>query len=319
MGSISGITSHTCRSRNMGLVKKTRITVITLLFIVAAAIIFIDKKLSKTVEETPAVVADVVSKDKDKKTDGEEGNTVVVTTPTKPVEEQPENITGEIRRPVIPVIPVTKQEEKEEIKVAEKTKEETKKIDQNFDTEKDQIHVVESGDTIEKIALQYYKSKFYTKALFQYNRSDSFSKPNQLKIGQEIAIPAKEKLQPKEKKEAMLSEKTYTRKPPSKNSFHKYESVGTENGKAKIVSKNSKNERKPVFVKANTENSGKIYHTVERGETVSSISKKYRVPFVDIIEANNILKGNPNCLRPGMVLVVCKKENFHLLPLAGPK
>lgn len=47
-----------------------------------------------------------------------------------------------------------------------------------------------------------------------------------------------------------------------------------------------------------------IYHRVKKGENLTFIAQKYGVTVKDIIDANPILKLNPNGLARGMVLKV---------------
>jgi len=51
-----------------------------------------------------------------------------------------------------------------------------------------QFHVVESGDTLSKIAAQYYGDKMLYKKIFEANR-DILKDPDKIKPGQKLLIP----------------------------------------------------------------------------------------------------------------------------------
>lgn len=50
------------------------------------------------------------------------------------------------------------------------------------------IHVVKSGDTLSKIAKQYYDDAGRYMEIFNAN-TDKLSDPNKIKVGQELVIP----------------------------------------------------------------------------------------------------------------------------------
>ena len=55
---------------------------------------------------------------------------------------------------------------------------------------------------------------------------------------------------------------------------------------------------------------GKCEHTVEKGDTVSRIARKHGISEAHLIKANPALKKNPNRLRVGQTLQICKARRL---------
>ena len=156
-----------------------------------------------------------------------------------------------------------------------------------IDGKKYLLHKVEKGETFSGIAQKY---KITTKQLQAANPGVTV-----LKFGQIIQVPVKDDV---------LGGTVAPSTPPvsGTKTIAQEKSVTTE----KPVTEESKPApADPVKKEDNSKKAQPVYHVVNRGETVSSISKKHKISSSDLIAWNKIKNNN---IRPGQKIIVGYKE-----------
>ncbi|NUM34532.1 MAG: LysM peptidoglycan-binding domain-containing protein [Candidatus Brocadiae bacterium] len=346
MGSISGITSHTSahtsRNSRNGFVAVTRRIVIALLIIVSIAIFLIDKKNKIAHEEE---MPKLPNKDKEAASASDlNASDMVIKNIPKPAKEGELESPYNIKQPHIAIHNYSDpkatsdslDKKVPQIPIPDVSKSPDTKI-QKEDLEEDDIYVVESGDTLEKISLKHYQTSVYAKKLMDYNKSDSFSNARQLRPGQSILVPSKEKLLAKDKGAIAASSDSKPQKPnkQSKGNF-----VSGHNGKAKLekpaqvnAPKDNKNEvtqnNKATKKSENISDAQIGHYIVKKGESLYSISRKLGISLAQLFDWNAaLLKNNPDSLQEGMILSIGNSKIMKVAknhkksaeaPLAAPR
>lgn len=141
-----------------------------------------------------------------------------------------------------------------------------------FNAYADQTYTVRKGDNLYRIAKKF---KIEQEKIQEANNLDS----SQIKAGTRLTIPSKE---PSETKHVPRREENV--------------SVGSA-GKTKGSGAASK-----TVTADHTSQQETIYHTVKKGDTLASLSKKYSLSVSDLKELNNISKSSK--LKPGRQLLV---------------
>ncbi len=317
MSSMRGMTAHTSRTNNDGtIVLVTRTIVILLIVVVIVSMFFIKNTKSEEIAK---------ENNKEKTNNAEIVSPETLVENTKPSPNTPEKESSIPEKLPINLAVQNLSDTKNLICLDKKDKlpapAELDKPKQEKTESQELVHIVEAGDTLEKISIKYYKTVRYAKSIFKRNQNDSFVRPNQLKIGQEIIVPDIQKLESKDNfdiaKNTEVATKNNIMRKPSKPSL---EFEGTPGGNVRVKNKSTKiAKNNSIKSEITTPIAGKVVtHTVAKKDTVSSISKKYGVPVPDIIEVNiDILGSDPDCLREGTQLTICRVKDLHLAPWAS--
>ncbi len=139
----------------------------------------------------------------------------------------------------------------------------------------DETYVVKKGDSFHRIA-----KKFNVDA-DKIREVNSFD-PAKLKPGMRLTIPSRDS---KENKQCVIN-------------------GGASSVKAREDSKTNVAPSRAAVPESALPQKGNQYHTVKRGETLSSLSRKYSLSVSDLKEFNNL--GKSGKLRPGQRLLVKK-------------
>ena len=163
-------------------------------------------------------------------------------------------------------------------------------------------HVVQAGENLYRIGLQYGISWV---VLAQYN---NLPNANAIYAGQELRIPPSEEAaqETPTPTPAPAPETTYVVQ-PGDNLYRiglmfdvSWVEIADANG---IVNPNRIVVGQELTIPTETpEPSPQVTHTVERGETLFTISLRYGVPWTDIAEENDL--ASPYVIYPGQTLVI---------------
>ena len=312
-----GSRTQTGMQRGIGKVRKARFTVMMLIFSVAGAIIFIDKKEESHVGDSVTKTAEVTTQKLLPTTREVAYETPTNTLPKidelqRPLAVQDEPVKEQ--RVISPVSNLTESKHQtrsnivapmtlkndskslvqEEVSGKNTKANKTRKTLKNLPTEEKSVceagyHVIQTGETLGQIAKKYYKNSGLWHLIYNAN-TDALKNPKCLKPGQKLKIPERTTETVAQTTEQPVQQKRVS--PKSRTGFTP-NFVATTNGNA------APDTTKPLM-------GNYRQYMVSRGDTLSSIAKKNGVSFLDIYECNPQLKS-VNTLMLGMVIVLPTK------------